>query len=262
MTATTTARMRIDDAELFVAGPVGDGEPLVLVHGAWTGASTWALLAGPLGARHEVIAYDRRGHSASSPGTATPDRRRHEDDLAALIEALGRGPVHLAASSYGALIALELAGRRPELVRSVVAHEPPAVALHPVPEMEALFASVRAQIEAGDAPGATRRFFEEAVLGPGGWSLVPEPVQAAAVGNAGTFVDMLADPDWGALDTDAIAAYPARILVTSGDTGPDWLPHIARTVARRIEAPVQVIRGAGHTPHHTHPEAFAAAIIG
>ena len=103
---------------------------------------------------------------------------------------------------------------------------------------------------------------EPLVLGPGGWSLVPEPVQAAAIGNASTFEDMLADPDWGALDTDAIAAFPGRILITSGDTGPDWLPHVARTVARRIEAPVQVIHGAGHTPHHTHPEAFAAAIIG
>ena len=111
-------------------------------------------------------------------------------------------------------------------------------------------------------PGATRRFFEEAVPGPGGWSLVPEPVQAAAIGNAGTFEDMLADADWGALDTDAIAAFPGRILITSGDTGPDWLPHVARTVARRIEAPVQVIHGAGRTPHHTHPEAFAEAIIG
>ena len=262
MTSTTAARLRIDDAELFVADPVGDGEPLVLVHGAWTGASTWALLTGPLSARYEVIAYDRRGHSGSTRGTATPDRRRHEEDLAALIEALGRGPVHLAGTSYGALVALELAGRRPELVRSVVAHEPPAVALHPAPEMEVLFASVGAQIAAGDAAGATRRFFEEAVLGPGGWSLVPEPVQAAAIGNAETFADMLADPRWGELDTDAIGPYSGRVLITSGDTGPDWLPRIARTVARGIDAPVRVIDGAGHTPHHTHPEAFAAAIIG
>ena len=74
--------------------------------------------------------------------------------------------------------------------------------------MEALFESVGAQIEAGDAPGATRRFFEEAVLGPGGWSLVPEPVQAAAIGNAQTFVDMLADPGWGALDDGRDRALP------------------------------------------------------
>jgi len=260
MTATMPARLPIDDAELFVAEPVGDGEPLVLVHGAWTGASTWGLLVAPLAAHFEVIAYDRRGHSASTRGTAAPTRRRHEDDLAVLIEVLGRGPVHLAASSYGALIALGVAGRRPDLVRSVVAHEPPAVALHPVPEMEALFAGVGQQIAVGDAAGATRRFFEEAVLGPGGWALVPEPVQTAAIGNAQTFTDMLADPEWGTLDTAAAAAYPGSVLITCGDTGPAWLPGIARTVADAIGAPVEVIAGAGHTPHHTHPGTFAEAI--
>ena len=142
--------------------------PLVLVHGGWTGASTWALLIGPLAADFTVVAYDRRGHSRSTRGGATPDRRRHEDDLAAVVDSLGAGPVHLVASSYGALLALELAGRRPDLVHGVVAHEPPAAALHPVPEMEALFAAVGAQIAAGDAPGAARRFFEDAVLGSGG----------------------------------------------------------------------------------------------
>jgi pimeloyl-ACP methyl ester carboxylesterase len=260
MTATVPARLPIHDAELFVSEPAGDGEPLLLVHGAWTGASTWGLLVAPLAAHFEVIAYDRRGHSASTRGTAAPTRRRHEDDLAALIETLGRGPVHLAASSYGALIALGVAGRRPGLVRSVVAHEPPAIALHPVPEMEALFADVGEQIAAGDAAGATRRFFEDAVLGPGGWALVPEPVRAAAIGNAQTFTDMLDDPDWGALDTAAVAGFPGPVLITCGDTGPAWLPGGARVVADAIGAPVEVIPGAGHTPHHTHPEAFAAAI--
>ena len=50
------------------------------------------------------------------------------------------------------------------------------------------------------------------------------------------------------------------MLVTCGDTGPARLPGVARTVADAIGAPVEVIAGAGHTPHHTHPEAFAAAI--
>ena len=50
MTATMPARLPIGDAELFVAEPVGGGEPLVLVHGAWTGAGTWGLLVAPLAA--------------------------------------------------------------------------------------------------------------------------------------------------------------------------------------------------------------------
>ncbi len=254
------ARVRAGDVDLQVDKPQGAGPPLVLVHGAWTSASTWAMLTGPLAAHFTVVAYDRRGHTRSPRGTAAPTRRRHEDDLAAVIASLGAGPVYLAGSSYGALLALELAGRRPDLVRGVVVHEPPAIALHPVPEMEALFAGVGEQIAAGDAPGATRRFFEDAVLGPGGWALVPEPVQAAAIGNAQTFLDMLADPGWGRLDVAAIARHPGPIQLTSGDTGPAWLPAIAADVAARLGRELTVIPGAGHTPHHTHPEAFAAII--
>ena len=165
--------------------------------------ATWSRLVPHLTRSFRVIGYDRRGHSRSPRGAAVPTRRRHEDDLAALIEALDCAPAILVGTSYGALIALALAGRRPDLVRGVVAHEPPALALQPLPEVEALFAGVRDQIVAGDAAAATQRFFEEAVLGTGGWDLVPEPVQRAAVANAQTFVDMLADPQWGALDVTA-----------------------------------------------------------
>jgi pimeloyl-ACP methyl ester carboxylesterase len=259
MTTAIDAPFPIAGAELHVAAPEGDGEPLVLIHGAWTDHATWSLVVPHL-ERFRVIRYDRRGHSRSTRGEEPATRRRHEDDLAALIEALDIGPVHLAGGSYGALMALSLAGRRPDLVRSVVAHEPPALALHPVPEAKAMFERVRDEIVAGDAEAATRRFFEEAILGPGGWALVPEPLQRAAIANAPTFVDMLADPAWDALDVAAVAAFPGRRLITYGDAGPDWLPAVARTVARRTGWAGRRIAGAGHTPHHTHPEDLAAVI--
>jgi pimeloyl-ACP methyl ester carboxylesterase len=259
MTTAIDAPFPIAGAELHVAAPEGDGEPLVLIHGAWTDHATWNLVVPHLEA-FRVIRYDRRGHSRSTRGDRPATRRRHEDDLAALIEALDAGPVHLAGGSYGALMALSLAGRRPDLVRSVVAHEPPAFALHPVREAIALFAGVCDEIAAGDAETAARRFFEEAILGPGGWALVPEPVQRAAIANAPTFADMLEDPAWDALDVAAVAAFPGRRLITYGDAGPAWLPDVARTVAKRTGSAGRRIAGAGHTPHHTHPAEFAAVI--
>jgi pimeloyl-ACP methyl ester carboxylesterase len=89
---------------------------------------------------------------------------------------------------------------------------------------------------------------------------VPEPVQAAAIANAQTFLDMLADPGWGTLDVAAVAAHAGPIRITCGDTGPRWLPDIAVDVAARLGRELSVIPGAGHTPHHTHPAAFAAVI--
>jgi pimeloyl-ACP methyl ester carboxylesterase len=98
------------------------------------------------------------------------------------------------------------------------------------------------------------------VLGPGGWDLVPEPVRRAAIANADTYVDMLADPGWGALDVTSVARFPGPILITYGDSGPRWLSDLATAVSERTGIPMRIIPGAGHTPHHTHPEALAAII--
>jgi pimeloyl-ACP methyl ester carboxylesterase len=184
----------------------------------------------------------------------------HEDDLAALIKALGRGPAHLVGSSYGAAIALSLAGRRPELVRSVVAHEPVLIGLVPMPEVEAGMGSVRDQIAAGDVAGGTRRFFEEVILGPGGWERIPEALRGVSVANARTYLDMREDPHWASLDVRAVRRFAGPVLVTHGQASPAWLPHVALEVAAWIGRETKGIAGAGHSPHMTHPHAFAAMI--
>jgi pimeloyl-ACP methyl ester carboxylesterase len=251
--------MRIDGIHLHVDEPVGDGEPLVLVHGGWTDATTWAAAIGPLAHAHRVIGYDRRGHTRSERGPQAPTRRRHEDDLAELIERLGLGPVHLVGTSYGASIALAVAGRRPELVRSVVGHEPPLVGVEPVPGVEKAFRSIQAQLAAGDVEAGTRRFFEDS-LGPGTWEIIPERLRRAAMANAQTFIDIGEDPDWAALDVTAVAAFPGPVVITRGDAGAAWLQRVAMAVAERVGGVSRLIEGAGHTPQVTHPEVVAEIV--
>jgi pimeloyl-ACP methyl ester carboxylesterase len=247
---------------LHIAGPDGDGEPLVLVHGGWTDHTTFDAIAGPLARSFRLIRYDRRGHTlsrAARAGAPTP-RRTDEDDLAAIVEALAPGGAHLFGTSYGASIVLALAARRPDLVRSVVAHEPPLMSLTPDPEVEALFASVQAQIAAGDAPGGTRRFFEDVVLGPGGWDLVPESLREAAIGNAQTFADLAEIDDADTIDLAGVARYAGPVVITHGDQSPAWLPRAAQAVASRAGRELRVIEGAGHAPHLTTPAALVALI--
>ena len=252
--------MRVDGVELHVEAPIGDGEPLVLVHGGWTDHSTWAALVAPLAESFRVVTYDRRGHTRSERGAGPAPRRQDEDDLAAIVEALGLGPAHLVGSSYGAAISLALAGRRPELVRSVVAHEPPLLGLVAVREIEALMRSVQDQLAAGDIEAGTRRFFEDAVLGPGAWDVIPEQLRHVAMGNAQTFVALREDPHWATLDVAAVARFPGRLVVTRGAASPPWLGHVTASVAAMLGRDPRVIPGAGHSPHLTHPEAFAALI--
>src|SRR5690606_21801896 len=78
-----------------------------------------------------VVTYDPRGCSRSvrTDGALQSTPEEHADDVRRLIEHLGVGPVDLFASSGGAVNALALVTAHPEVVATVVAHEPPAVSV-------------------------------------------------------------------------------------------------------------------------------------
>ena len=106
------------------------GGPILMMIGSPMGAGGFASLA-PHFADRTVVTYDPRGVERSKrddPAAAvTPDV--HAEDVRAVIEAVGGGPVDLFASSGGAVNALALVAAYPSLVGTLVAHEPPLAAL-------------------------------------------------------------------------------------------------------------------------------------
>lgn len=102
-------------------------DPILMLIGSPMGASGFGTLAGHFTDR-TVVTYDPRGVERSTrtddADESTPDQ--HADDLYRIISALG-GPVDIFASSGGAVNALVLVTEHPEVVRTLVAHEPPAV---------------------------------------------------------------------------------------------------------------------------------------
>lgn len=98
------------------AGPA-DGPPVMLVHGFPQHWWEWRHLIGPLAADgYRVICPDLRGAGWSS---APPGRYRKTDmadDLAAVLDTLGIGPVTLAAHDWGGGIAFIMMLRHPEKV--------------------------------------------------------------------------------------------------------------------------------------------------
>src|SRR5262245_60161737 len=108
----------------------GTGTPVVFVHGSLSEGSYWHDQLPLLARTHRAIAYSRR----HSPPNTNEARRGYSaaadaEDLAALIAALHLGRVHVVGHSYGGLTGLFLAARHPELVRSLVSAEAPAVSL-------------------------------------------------------------------------------------------------------------------------------------
>jgi pimeloyl-ACP methyl ester carboxylesterase len=243
----------------------GAGPTVVLVHGGWIDRRTWDLLVPYLTSQHEVVRYDRRGHSRS-PWVGPVPRRQDEDDLASLLE-LFASPAHVVANSYGASIALGLASRRPELMASLAVHEPPLLGVGRPgtdlylarPAVLAQLDQVASEIRRGRPEDGARRFVEEVALGPGWWALLPLDVQATMVANAHTFVGMLADPGWDGL---AMAPPPSLpLLLSDGAASPAMFHQITAALAALVpHARLLRIAGAGHVPHTTHPAEYAAAL--
>ncbi|MFF0388486.1 alpha/beta fold hydrolase [Kitasatospora sp. NPDC004615] len=249
----------------------GDGDPLVLVHGSWTDHVTWGAVVPDLAERYRVLAYDRRGHSQSERPAGQGTRTEDEQDLAALIEAFDLAPAHVAGNSFGASTALGLAARRPELFRSLVAHEPPLMGIvGEDPDLRPLMRamgekleSVRAHLRAGENLAGAEQFVEEVALGPGNWEQLPDWLRDTLVTNAPTFLDELADPDWLFLDLAGLSGYTGPALLTNGTESPPWFPAIISRLGEALpRAEVRTLEGTGHVPHVSHPEDYLRSLTG
>ena len=109
----------------------GQGAPVLLVHGTLGDYRTWDGQIEALSRDHRVISYSRRYHFPNEwPPTASSfSAVIHAEDLAALIQRLDVGPVHLVGHSFGAFISLLVAREHPELVRSLTLAEPPVMSV-------------------------------------------------------------------------------------------------------------------------------------
>ena len=106
---------------------VGAGEPIVLLHCTGHSGRQWAELAAALRTDFEVIAPDLCGYGGTAhwPGSGTFNLGIEADLVAALVERLNR-PAHIVGHSFGGAVALQLALRHPDLVKSLTVIEPAA----------------------------------------------------------------------------------------------------------------------------------------
>jgi pimeloyl-ACP methyl ester carboxylesterase len=115
------ARRLEDGSELVLDGEIaGDGPPVVLLHGL--SATRRNVVQGSralLRRGYRLIAYDARGHGASSPGSRYGYPELIED-LEAVLDDLALDRVALVGSSMGAATGMAFAMRHPERVAAVV----------------------------------------------------------------------------------------------------------------------------------------------
>lgn len=132
---TGTARTNYHD--------VGDGQPVVLLHGSGPGVSAWAnwrLTLGPLSNDFRVIAPDLAGFGFTEyPAGDTLDKGRWVGHVLDLLDALELEWVDLVGNSFGGAIALAVAIAHPERVRRLVLMGSVGVAFPITPWLEAVW---------------------------------------------------------------------------------------------------------------------------
>jgi hypothetical protein len=108
----------------------GNGPSLLLIHGAMEDAGFYSSAAEVLAEKFKVITYDRRCNSRSS-GDRNTDMSVSQQarDAASIIETIGDEKAMVVGRSGGAIIGLELAATRPELIDFLIVHEPPVIEL-------------------------------------------------------------------------------------------------------------------------------------
>jgi pimeloyl-ACP methyl ester carboxylesterase len=99
---------------------VGEGPPLVLVHGAAVDSRMWRPQLAALADEFTVVAWDEPGAGRSSDVPADFALTDYAECLAALIDALDLGPAHVAGLSWGGTVAQELYRWHPDLVATLL----------------------------------------------------------------------------------------------------------------------------------------------
>jgi pimeloyl-ACP methyl ester carboxylesterase len=252
----------------------GSGEPIVLVHGAFSDLRVWEPIREEVAKRYRFIAYTQR-YFGTDPW---PDDGKnfsietHADDLAKFITSLNAGPVHLVTRSLGGGVAMTAALKNPALVRTLTLHEPALLSVLPADSAEGkaaredrskFISAAIAANRAGDPVRTTRLFFEGVYqLGPGGFDRLPEATRTMLLDNARTAPLLFGAPSPPPITCDALKTFTRPTLVTHGEKTHAYYKLINEGVSKCVPGVQQVVfPGLVHNAPSTDPAAFTAALF-
>jgi pimeloyl-ACP methyl ester carboxylesterase len=240
----------------------GRGPAVLFIAGATGDAGHFEQAADVLALEHTVITYDRRGNSRSRPtGPSALDQQA--DDAAALLRHIGAAAAIVFGTSGGAIIALKLAIRAPEVARDVIVHEPPF--LQVLPDGAELGRAFQTQVEHAlatrGARGAMELFIRENA-GSDVFDRLDPTLRERMIANGPSFFDheLAMFMSWVPSETElAGLRVPVRTLAGQENRG-HYYHRAAEWLAKALGIDLVEIPGA-HAPYLAHPGEFAAALL-
>ncbi len=218
---------------------MGTGPRVLFVHGSLTTSRQSWEKQEPLAERWTLVIPDRRGYAPN----AVADRSDFEEDAADIAPLLDRG-AHLVGHSYGAIVALYLAGRAPETIRSLTLVEtPPTTLVRGEPAIEELIAAGDERKSTIDDPYQYMRAHIEMLGAP--VDKLPNPLPEEL--ERQVLLLMNERPPWELVPSASLAAasFP-KLVVTGGHS--DALELCSDAIADHLGPNTQrlVMTGRGH----------------
>jgi pimeloyl-ACP methyl ester carboxylesterase len=239
---------------------VGEGPPLVLVHGAPADGRLWQPQLAGLGDEFTVVAWDEPGAGRSSDLPEDFGLADYADCLAVLVRALELGPVHVAGLSWGGTVALELYRRHPGLVATLILVDTYAGWKGSLPEeeLEARVAGVRRMLAApAEEFDPTPSGLFAADPPPELASLLEEIFAAVRRESVRTLLSVMAEAD----QRDLLPHIAVPTLLIWGELDARSPLSVARQFEQAIpDTRLVVIPGAGHLSNLEQPERVNEAV--
>lgn len=253
---------------------VGEGLPVVFVHGSFSDYRTWSYMLIPMSEKHRYIAYTQRyfGTQPWPTESVTYDLYVDEQDLIAFIEHLGVGAVVLVGWSRGVQPAVMVARSRPDLVSKLVLYEGTVTELDPEngPEVEANSGKalqekkMMAAIEQGDYQEAVKWLFEIALQHPPNtFEIQPTALQKVVLDNARTLTQLFPEvpSDRPEFNCDYYSTVNTPALVIHGENTDPWWQYESETMADCLpDGKLEILAGATHDGPLSRPQELTELI--
>lgn len=249
-----------DGARLYCRGPSQsveyEGAPVVMLHSLFFDGSMFDAVRGLLPATLAAYAPDHRGQGRSEMGRHAPSIDRLASDTIGIIEALCEGPVHLVGSSMGGYVAMRIAERRPDLLRSCVLSCCTAHAERQPQRFAALEARIREEGTAAMGLTLLQTMFGERFVAEGSDACEAWRVHFEGLGPkvADAVHGVFARPGYEALFDDM----RVPLLLISGEQDRAKRPTDMQYIAERVQGSRHVTApDSGHTVPVEDPVLFA-----
>lgn len=239
----------------------GEGPTVLMIQGLGTDQRAWEPVTAAMGGSIRCLTFDNRGVGTAGHAHGDLTFDALAEDVAELIEAIDEGPLHIAGVSMGGGVAMRVAARHSDLVRTVSLHSTTA---RPDARLLSVLDFREAVVESGQAGTLLRPLVGLFAWGPDHLNTAM-PTGVTEVGS----IDIeqykahlnAARNQW--MTDEELANVTMPTLITVGEEDILTTPGMSKELSRAIPgSKLVVVGGGGHGYYLEEPELLASIQLG